>query len=193
MDREVRISGGAALTADGVGFVENLGPAVNTAGSEMFPTVAPDGSLYFSSDGHPGMGGLDIFRAVSDSLTGQWKVENLRTPVNSAADDFGMTFEPGHPNRGFFSSNRGDARGWDHLYSFEYPETHHVLTGLVYDRQGGPLAGATVTLAGNDGTYLRIDNPPRRHFQARGCSRSQLRSVGGLPRLSEWLPGTGNR
>lgn len=147
----------AALTAGGVGFVENLGPEVNTAGSEMFPTVAPDGSLYFSSDGHPGMGGLDIFRAALDSLTGHWQVENLRCPVNSAADDFGMTFEPGHPNRGFFSSNRGDARGWDHLYSFEYPEVHHVLTGLVYDRQGGPLAGATVTLAGNDGTYLRID------------------------------------
>lgn len=84
---------------------------------------------------HPGMGGLDIFCAVLDSVSGRWKVENMRSPINSAGDDFGMTYEPGR-QRGFFSSNRGDARGWDHIYSFELPEVNHTLTGWVYDKEG---------------------------------------------------------
>lgn len=84
------------------------------------------------------MGGLDIFRADLDSVSGRWKVENMRFPVNSMGDDFGMTFEPGR-QRGFFSSNRGDARGWDHIYSFELPEVNHTLTGWVYDKEGDAL------------------------------------------------------
>ena len=145
------------VTRDGFGYVDNLGPEINTSGDEMFPSFAPDGTLYFSSTGHPGMGGLDIFRAVSDSLTGRWRVENMKSPVNSQSDDFGMTFEPGAPNRGFFSSNRGDARGWDHIYSFELPETHHILKGLVYDKEGDVLSDALVTLVGEDGTYMKIN------------------------------------
>lgn len=145
------------VTRDGWGYVDNLGPEINTSGNEMFPSFAPDGTFYFSSDGHPGMGGLDIFRAVRDTLTDKWHVENMRSPVNSSADDFGMTFEPGAPNRGFFSSNRGDARGWDHIFSFEYPEVHHVLKGWVYDKEGDALPGALVTLVGDDGTYLKIN------------------------------------
>lgn len=100
--------------------------------------MALKGELYFSSNGHPGMGGLDIFRADLDSVSGRWKVENMRFPVNSMGDDFGMTFEPGR-QRGFFSSNRGDARGWDHIYSFELPEVNHTLTGWVYDKEGDAL------------------------------------------------------
>ena len=84
---------------------ENLGPDINTPGNEMFPMFRRNGELYFSSNGHPGMGGLDIFCAVSTSDT-TWTVTNLGTPVNSQADDFGMTFE-GDYTRGFFSSNRG--------------------------------------------------------------------------------------
>lgn len=145
------------ITRDGFGYVDNLGPDINTPGDEMFPTFAPDGTLYFSSTGHPGMGGLDIFRATTDSLTGRWHIENLQSPVNSQSDDFGMTFEPGAPNRGFFSSNRGDARGWDHIYTFELPEVHHLLRGLVYDKEGGVLPDALVTLVGDDGTYLKIN------------------------------------
>ena len=113
--------------------------------------------LYFSSTGHPGMGGLDIFRAITDSLTGRWRIENMQSPVNSQGDDFGMTFEPGAPNRGFFSSNRGNLSGWDHIYSFEFPEVHHVLKGLVYDKEGDALSDALVTLVGDDGTYLKIN------------------------------------
>ena len=95
------------------GSLMNLGPDINTAGDDDFPYVRADGTLYFSSDGHPGMGGLDIFKAVS---TGEnsWKIENMRNPINSAGDDFGITF--GEGEEGFFSSNRGDARGYDHIY-----------------------------------------------------------------------------
>lgn len=180
------------VTRDGWGYVDNLGPEINTSGNEMFPSFAPDGTLYFSSDGHPGMGGLDIFRAVRDTLTDKWHVENMRSPVNSPADDFGMTFEPGAPNRGFFSSNRGDARGWDHIFSFEYPEVHHVLKGLVYDKEGDALPGALVTLVGDDGTYLKINvkkdgtftqelNPGHRYALLASCrgylnSREEMRT-----------------
>ena len=83
----------------------------------MFPYVRDSVSLYFASDGHPGMGGLDIFKATLDS-TGKWNVENMKAPINSSGDDFGITFA-GNKECGFFSSNRNDARGYDHLYSFE--------------------------------------------------------------------------
>ncbi|MCQ2127593.1 MAG: OmpA family protein [Bacteroidaceae bacterium] len=133
---------------------QNLGPQINTPGNEMFPTFRLDGDLYFSSNGHPGFGGLDIFCAhsLNDST---WTVTNMGSPVNSQADDFGMTFE-GHRTRGFFSSNRGDARGRDHIYSFELPETVHMLTGWVYEKDGYELPNATVYLVGNDGTNIKI-------------------------------------
>lgn len=158
------------ITAHGFGYVDNLGSAINSAGDEMFPTFAPDGTLYFSSNGHPGMGGLDIFRATPDSTGKKWQVENLRYPMNSAADDFGMTFEPGAPYRGFFSSNRGEANGWDHIYSFELPDVHHVIAGVVTDAQGMPLSGAVVTLAGDDGTYLKIDTKRDGSFKHEAAS-----------------------
>lgn len=137
-------------------YPENLGSTINTPGNEMFPTFAPDGVLYLSSDGHPGMGGLDIFKAKY-SGKGKWEVENMKSPVNSNADDFGITFEPENPLRGYFSSNRSDARGWDHIYSFELPEIVYNLTGWVYDREGDALPEAVVTLVGNDGTYEKLD------------------------------------
>ena len=170
------------ITRDGFGYVDNLGPEINTSADEMFPTFSPDGTLYFSSTGHPGMGGLDIFRAITDSLTGRWRIENMQSPVNSQGDDFGMTFEPGAPNRGFFSSNRGDARGWDHIYSFEFPEVHHVLKGLVYDKEGDALSDALVTLVGDDGTYLKINVKKDGTFTqelAPGCRYALLASCRG--------------
>ena len=134
---------------------ENLGPEINTPGNEMFPTFRKNGELYFSSNGHPGMGGLDIFRAVSTSDS-TWTVSNLGTPVNSASDDFGMTFE-GDYTRGFFSSNRNDGRGRDHIYSFELPETVHKITGWVYEKDGYELPDALVYLIGNDGTNMKLN------------------------------------
>ena len=104
------------LTAAGVGGVENLGEPVNTPGDEAFPAFRPNGDFYFSSNGHPGLGGYDIFiaRVGNDH---RYHLEHPGYPLNSQGDDFGITFE-GPYNRGFFSSNRNDGRGWDHIYSF---------------------------------------------------------------------------
>lgn len=144
-----------AIGDHGLGGVENVGAPINSEGDEMFPTFRPNGDLYFSSDGHPGMGGLDIFCAKADEK-GVWKtVENLRYPVNSSGDDFGMTFE-GVYNRGYFSSNRGDGRGWDHIYSFECPEIVQTVKGWVYEKDGYELPEGLVYMVGNDGTNLRI-------------------------------------
>lgn len=134
---------------------ENLGPDINTPGNEMFPTFRRNGELYFSSDGHPGIGGLDIFRAVSTSDS-TWTISNMGMPVNSAYDDFGMTFE-GDYTRGYFSSNRNDGRGRDHIWTFELPETVHKITGWVYEKDGYELPGALVYLVGNDGTNMKLN------------------------------------
>ena len=142
------------LSNGGVGSVENLGRPINTEADEMFPTFRPNGDLYFSSNGHPGMGGLDIFIAIADS-TGQVTIEHPGYPLNSEADDFGMTFE-GLNNQGFFSSNRGDARGWDHIYSFYNPEIVQTVKGWVYEKDGYELPGAVVYMVGNDGTNLKL-------------------------------------
>ncbi len=136
-----------------MGGVENLGAPINTPGDEMFPTFRPNGDLYFSSDGHEGMGGLDIFIASPNAFG--WKIEHPGFPLNSQGDDFGMTFE-GMKNQGFFSSNRGDAHGWDHIYSFENPEIIQTVKGWVYEQEGYELPQAVVYLVGNDGTNLRL-------------------------------------
>jgi Outer membrane protein and related peptidoglycan-associated (lipo)proteins len=133
----------------GSALPENLGPGINTPGDEMFPYVRGDGTLYFSSDGHPGMGGLDLFKAVYEEET--WTVENLKSPINSNGDDFGITFE-GMRERGFFSSNRNDGRGADHIYSFEYPETILTIEGWVLDKDEEEIDNATVRIVGKDGT-----------------------------------------
>lgn len=138
------------------GFVgmENVGRPINTAGDEMFPSFRPNGDLYFSSDGHPGMGGLDIFCAHDDSIRGT-VVENLQYPLNSSADDFGMTFDGLH-NRGYFCSSRGDGKGMEHIYSFECPEILQTVTGWVYEKDGYELPSALVYMVGNDGTNEKL-------------------------------------
>ena len=142
------------LTSAGIGGVENIGAPVNTEGDEMFPTFRPNGDLYFSSNGHPGMGGLDIFIAKVDQR-GKYKLEHPGFPLNSQGDDFGCTFE-GLRNRGYFCSNRGDGRGWDHIYSFENPEIVQTLKGWVYEMDGYELPAAQVYMVGNDGTNLKL-------------------------------------
>ena len=147
------------LTSKGTVGLENVGEPVNTAGNEMFPTFRPNGDLYFSSDGHPGMGGLDIFIAKpvqSEELSNQYELEHPGYPLNSAGDDFGMTFEGLH-NRGYFSSNRGDARGWDHIYSFEKHEVIQTVKGWVYEQDGYELPAGLVYMVGNDGTNLKLN------------------------------------
>lgn len=143
------------LTGAGLGGVENLGEPVNTPGDEMFPTFRPNGDLYFSSNGHKGLGGLDIFIAKVDKKTKKFVLEHPGFPLNSQGDDFGMTFEGPH-NRGFFSSNRGDGRGWDHIYSFEKPEIVQTVKGWVYEMDGYELPAAQVYMVGSDGTNLKL-------------------------------------
>lgn len=144
----------ARITPAGLGGVENLGEPINTPGNEMFPTFRPNGDLYFSSDGHPGMGGLDIFIA-SVGRDGKYHVSHPGYPLNSQADDFGMTFEGVH-NRGYFASNRNDGRGWDHIYSFENPEIIQSVKGWVYEQDGYELPSAVVYLVGSDGTNEKL-------------------------------------
>lgn len=143
-----------SLDKYGYGAPENLGPQINTFADEVFPSFRANGELYFSSDGHPGMGGLDLFRAEQDS-SGIWTMENLGSPMNSAGDDFGMTFEGLH-NRGFFSTNRGNGRGWDQIMSFECPEIVQSIKGWVYEKDGYELPEALVYMVGNDGTNLKL-------------------------------------
>lgn len=142
------------ITGDGFVGSEPLGRPINTPGDEMFPSFKPSGELYYSSDGHPGMGGLDIFIATQDTL-GRWTVENQGFPLNSYGDDYGMTFEGVH-NRGFYCSSRGDGKGWEHIYSFECPEVLHTVTGWVYEKDGYELPSALVYLVGNDGTNEKL-------------------------------------
>ena len=157
------------LTSSGLGGVENLGAPINTAGDEMFPTFRPNGDLYFSSNGHEGMGGLDIYIAkpiethdnisinshLSPLTSHLYIIEHPGYPLNSQGDDFGMTFE-GLKNKGFFSSNRGDGKGWDHIFSFEKPDIIQTVKGWVYEAEGYELPQAQVYLIGNDGTNLKL-------------------------------------
>lgn len=150
------------LDSYGESAVENLGSHINTPGDEMFPSFRPNGELYFSSNGHPGMGGLDLFRARPNKR-GDWDITNLRYPMNSSGDDFGMTFEGPH-NRGYFCTNRGNGRGWEQLYSFQYPEVLQTVKGWVYEKDGYELPEALVYMVGNDGTNLKVAVRPDGSF-----------------------------
>ena len=133
----------------------NLGSYINTSGDELFPYVRSDGVLYFSSNGHIGMGGLDIFKAVSQP-DGSWIVTNMKPPINSSADDFGIIFE-GASEKGIFSSAR-NVRERDNLFSFELPPLIFNVTGLVKDEKTeAPVQGAMVQLIASDGANLQTE------------------------------------
>lgn len=132
-----------------LGSLENLGEQINSAGDEMFPYWRNDEEFYFSSNGHAGAGGLDIFRATQTE-SGHWNIENMGVPMNSAADDFGITFGKGE--YGYFSSNRNDARGYDHIYSFVLPELKVWISGSVLDKDEEPVKNAIIRIVGNDGS-----------------------------------------
>jgi len=134
---------------------KNAGPDINTNGDELFPYVRSDGILYFSSDGHIGMGGLDIFKAAPQP-DGSWVVQNLKAPINSFADDFGITFEDG-ADIGIFSSTR-KGKSNDELYSFEMPPLKFNITGLVKDEKTGvAIPGSVVQLIASDGSNLQTE------------------------------------
>jgi outer membrane protein OmpA-like peptidoglycan-associated protein/tetratricopeptide (TPR) repeat protein len=139
--------------------VTNLGPKINTPGNEMFPFQASDGSLYFSSTGHPGLGGLDIFVAKRES--GDMVIENIGAPVNSSSDDFGMFLYT--PDKGFFTSNREGGVGDDDIYTFinndpDLKIINYYLTGVTYtiDEEGNEkiLPNTNVELYGKNNELL---------------------------------------
>ena len=143
-----------ATAGDKFGYPINLGGAINTKGDEMFPFLRGDTALYFSSNGHGGMGGLDIFVAHQDSMGNWTNPKNLKSPINSTGDDFAITFHP-TDERGFVSSNRGNNRGVDNIYYFEEPPVNFTLSGTVKDNNSKQfVSNASIRLIGSNGSSI---------------------------------------
>ena len=162
------------------GSLENLGDWINTPGDDCFPYFRSDSVLYFASDGHPGYGGLDLFRAEMQP-SGGWTVVNMGKPMNSTADDFGITFGPGE--YGFFSSNRGDARGYDHIWAFELPDLKINISGWVLDKDEEPVPNAVIRIVGDDGSNQKQVAKPDGSFSfplRRGVSYVMLAGAKGF-------------
>ena len=127
------------------GSPENMGSKINTTGRESFPSIDKDGNLYFASDGHLGLGGLDLFKAEINPDGSFEKPKNLGEYINSPKDDFGVTFYD--KTSGFFTSNRDNGQGFDDIYYFQEKQCKQKADGIVYDAQTNlPIASASVTL-----------------------------------------------
>lgn len=148
----------------------NIGDVINTPGEEVFPFLKNDTTLYFASNGHPGLGGLDIFK--STYRDGAWtEPVNMEVPVNSAADDFAIVFQPSN-DRGVLSSNRKGGRGGDDIYEFINPPLVFTLSGTVKDDrtlQFVPMA--SVKLVGSDGSSVEAKTDPKGFYS---FSKSQI-------------------
>ncbi len=152
----------------------NLGPGINTAGDELYPSIHENGSLYFSSSGHLGMGGLDVFRAENKGEAKWDNPTNLKYPLNSAGDDFAIIFEGKRDDKGYLTSNRLGGKGGDDIYSFYLPPVLFTLSGVVLEKESRrPIEGATVTLIGSDGTKfeLKSDKTGFYKYDVNGNSR----------------------
>ena len=138
--------------SDSWGAPENLGAGINSAEDDMFPTFRKDGSLYFSSMGHGGLGGFDICKAeVREGDMAFAELEVLPYPLNSSSDDMGLVFQ-GMTNSGVFSSNRPGGKGQDDLYSFRLPPMEFCYKAYVYDYDTGmPVGGADIILESSEG------------------------------------------
>ncbi|MDO5663983.1 MAG: OmpA family protein [Bacteroidia bacterium] len=178
----------AGMDGNMVLFTENLGSEINTAGDEVFPYIKNDSTLYFSSDGHAGMGGLDLFEARLQK-NNRWMVTNMGFPVNSSMDDFGITFEK-NGKRGFLSSNRDDARGRDHIYSFEYPDVDVFVEGFAVDREDKFIPGAKISVISADGSqheYITKQDGTYKFNANRGATYLFMASVDGFLNLKKSL------
>jgi outer membrane protein OmpA-like peptidoglycan-associated protein len=142
------------------GDVRNLGSAINTEAYEGFPYVAADGRLYFSSDGHPSLGGLDIF--IAERKDGKITVENMGAPINSAFDDFAITFV--NDTEGYFSSNRAEGKGDDDIFAFvdKRPKERIVnysvrfkTVGVKLDQTEIPLPNARVKILDDNNNVIQ--------------------------------------
>jgi peptidoglycan-associated lipoprotein len=142
----------------------NLGENINTAGDEVFPFLRNDTTLYFSSNGHGGMGGLDIFVSTIDTAGNWGQAVNLKYPMNSTGDDFAICFHPTQ-EKGFMSSNRGNTRGDDNIYYFEEPQIHFTFSGTVKDENTMQyVSNATVRFVGSDGSVMSTRTNEKGYF-----------------------------
>jgi outer membrane protein OmpA-like peptidoglycan-associated protein/tetratricopeptide (TPR) repeat protein len=147
-----------AINPDGtLGVPENLGPAINTKGRETFPYVTKDNKLYFSSDGHFGLGGLDVFYVDLNQKVLQ--MVNVGSPVNSSFDDFAFTIDQSS-KRGTFSSNRPSGLGNDDIYLFSEiipieEDVRATSSGVIYDKKDDkPIKNVKITLKDTKGNIL---------------------------------------
>ncbi|MFO7868310.1 MAG: OmpA family protein [Bacteroidales bacterium] len=133
--------------------IRNAGGVINTPGNEVFPYLRPDSTLFFASDGHLGMGGLDIYRVNSDAK-GRDYVLNMLYPINSSADDYGISFYE-DTEEGFLTSNRKGTQGYDDIYHFKLPIRDFMLTGTVKNEMTEePIPYANIRLIGSDGSSI---------------------------------------
>ncbi len=162
----------AKKAKSGKGYIkENLGPEINTAGDELFPFIRHDSILYYASNGLPGMGGLDIFMTVKSN--GKWsRPENMKYPINTPADDFGMVFNGEESEQGLFTSNRPGGKGRDDIYSFVIPPVYFTLEGNVTDdRTLQPVPGAKVRIVGTNGRAIEDNTDDKGHY---GFNKMQI-------------------
>ncbi len=142
------------LDKDGkpTGVPTNLGPEINTAKDEMFPFLRDNGNLYFSSNRAAGMGGMDMYVAEKTGDNTWGHAENLKAPLNSSGDDFGIIFDKDE-ERGYFTTNRPGGKGQDDIWRFLMPNLEFSLQGTCYDKvTGQPLPDAKVEVVGTDGS-----------------------------------------
>ena len=152
-------------TSEKFGRPRNLGAIINTEGDELYPYMRNDSTLYFASDGHGGMGGLDIFVTTLDSL-GEWtKPVNLKSPINSIGNDYGISFHPSE-EKGFFISNRDVKNGLDDdIYYFIEPPVLFTISGTIKNQSSLQFVeGATVSLSGSDGSNYTTNSSEKGTF-----------------------------
>ncbi len=173
-------------------FIENLGAEINTPEDELFPTIRENGKLYFSSNGHAGLGGLDLFEAYPiDTIKEKivWKVTNMGIPMNSSADDFGITFA-GNKNYGYFSSGRKEQRGYDAIWNFVLPEIEYILKGKIKDKNGNNAPEGRVSIVGNNGENARFRAKGDGSFQftmSRGVDYAIMVSARGFLNMKDTI------
>lgn len=144
----------------------NLGPEVNTEENEMYPFIREDGTLFFASDGHPGMGSLDVFSASRVGTTDKWNnVENMKYPINSSYNDFSIMFD-GVKERGYITTDRPGGRGSDDIYSFRIPPLKFILAGTITDVDlGTAIPGVNIKLIGTDGSSVEAQSDELGYFE----------------------------
>lgn len=159
---------------------KNLGSPVNTSEDEMFPYIHEDGRLFFASEGHPGMGALDIFAAERKGTEDVWEnVQNLKSPINSSYNDFGIIFD-GLKNRGYISTDRPGGRGLDDIWSFRVPPLKFIIAGTITDvDDGSALTGVNVKLTGTDGSTVELKTDELGYYEFDQVAGSAERYIKG--------------